>query len=129
MLEDFRNIIDNEFQSTSMALPSATNILQPQDRHMISKNYLVESSPDFAPKAEQFYYGKQLLDKCVPLHIRRDAQQRDFFCSGTRTYQRYFLVASILSTGMSQDEEWELTTMAVKWKERFFWRFPGRRLV
>jgi len=63
LLEDIHTAAEAESETTSASLPSATKILQPKDRHMISSDHFTDSSPGFAPKSEQFYNGKQLLDK------------------------------------------------------------------
>jgi hypothetical protein len=63
LLEDVQAAIEVESEAVSASLPSATKILQPKDRHMISREHFTDSSPGFAPKSEQLFNGKQLLDK------------------------------------------------------------------
>lgn len=63
LLEDIHAAVEVESEAASASLPSATKILQPKDKYMISQEHFTESSPEFVPKAEQFYTGKQLLDK------------------------------------------------------------------
>jgi len=60
---DIQTIVEDESEAVCASLPSATKILQPKDRHMISSKHFTESSPGFAPSSEQLYDGKQLLDK------------------------------------------------------------------
>jgi hypothetical protein len=63
LLEDIRTSVEVQSKALAASLPSATKILQPRDRHIISRVDFTDSSPGFAPKSEQFYNGKQLLDK------------------------------------------------------------------
>lgn len=63
LLEDIHTAIEIDSEAVSASLPSATKILQPKDRHMISREHFTDSTPGFAPNSGQFYDGKQLLDK------------------------------------------------------------------
>jgi len=74
LLDDIRTAVEADSEASSASLPSATKILQPKDRHMISSEHFTDSSPGFAPKSEQFYNGKQLLDK--------DSEISEVFCRG-----------------------------------------------
>jgi|SRR5882762_763120 hypothetical protein len=92
LLDDIRTAVEADSEASSASLPSATKILQPKDRHMISSEHFTDSSPGFAPKSEQFYNGKQLLDKYVSdsrlllsLHLNeacRDSEISEVFCRG-----------------------------------------------
>jgi hypothetical protein len=63
LLKDICTVAEAESEITSASLPSATKILQPKDKHIISSKHFTNSSPSFAPKSEQFYNAKQLLDR------------------------------------------------------------------
>jgi hypothetical protein len=63
LLEDIRSAVEVQSEALAGSLPSATKILQPKDRHIISRDSFIDSSPGFAPKSEQFYNGRELLDK------------------------------------------------------------------
>lgn len=63
LLHDIFKAIQDESNSHANSLPSATKILQPKDKHLISRNNFTDSSLEFTARSEHFYYGKQLLDK------------------------------------------------------------------
>jgi hypothetical protein len=63
LLEDIRTAVEVQSEALTGSLPSATKILQPKDRHIISRDSFIDLSPGFAPKSEQFYNGRELLDK------------------------------------------------------------------
>lgn len=65
LLEDIRASIQAESEKEKSVLPSATKILQPKDKHIVSRLHFTDSSPGFVPRSEQFYNGKQLIDKHV----------------------------------------------------------------
>ncbi|PBK99517.1 hypothetical protein ARMGADRAFT_1161164 [Armillaria gallica] len=48
--------------SSTETLPSATKILQPKDRHLISRAQFTMSNDKFAAKSEQFYIAQYLLE-------------------------------------------------------------------
>ncbi|KAK0467105.1 uncharacterized protein EV420DRAFT_1507205 [Desarmillaria tabescens] len=54
---------DNALTSSSTeTLPSATKILQPKDRHLVSRAQFTMSNDKFAAKPEQFYIAQHLLE-------------------------------------------------------------------
>lgn len=64
-LEYIREAIEEVSKAATATLPSATKILQPQDKHLVITDHLTDSTPDFAPRSSQFYNSQQLLDKYV----------------------------------------------------------------
>lgn len=67
MLDQLLALIQAESDAEKAVLPSATKILQPKDKHIISRlgAQFTDSTPGFAPCSEQFYNGRELLDKYV----------------------------------------------------------------
>lgn len=56
----------NSRSAAEVSLPSATKILQPQDKHIISTGgYTIASDSGFTSRSEHLFYGQQLLQRCV----------------------------------------------------------------
>ena len=67
MLDQLLALIQADSDAEKAVLPSATKILQPKDKHIISRlgAQFTDASPAFAPNSEQFYNSRQLLHKYV----------------------------------------------------------------
>ncbi|KAF7969685.1 hypothetical protein HWV62_26196 [Athelia sp. TMB] len=65
MLDQLLALIQADSDAEKAVLPSATKILQPKDKHIISRlgAQFTDASPAFAPNSEQFYNSRQLLHK------------------------------------------------------------------
>ncbi|KAF8966338.1 hypothetical protein BDZ97DRAFT_1809094 [Flammula alnicola] len=63
MDESQENIKSSNFHSVSDSLPSATKILQPQDRYLISTGQYTHGSPGFTSTSSHLFNAKAILDK------------------------------------------------------------------
>ncbi|KAI0923963.1 hypothetical protein AcW1_006762 [Taiwanofungus camphoratus] len=64
ILGDMQSAITEQGKKTAaeVSLPSATKILQPQDKHIISTGgYTIASDSGFTSRSEHLFYGQQLL--------------------------------------------------------------------
>ena len=101
LLEDIQTVVEDASEAVCASLPSATKILQPKDKHIISSKHFTDSSPGFFPKSEQLYDGKRLLDKYVSdLLVASEYLSQPASTPGILIYQKYFRVVRTPSTGM-----------------------------
>ena len=57
----------NSLRSLSESIPSATKILQPRDRYVMSTGQFSHSSPSFTSNSAHLFNAKAILDKSVAL--------------------------------------------------------------
>ena len=64
---DVLGILDQDslLSSSAETLPSAAKILQPKDRHIISRGGFIISNENFESPGEQLYIAQRLFEKCV----------------------------------------------------------------
>jgi hypothetical protein len=94
------DLIMNVPNSASDILPSATKILQPKDRHIVSATCFTLSSTGFTSNSEHLYNAQQLQEKCVYYARTASYHLLPLILTVILKYRKYSPAAKTPSTGM-----------------------------
>ncbi|KAG7439785.1 uncharacterized protein BT62DRAFT_912493 [Guyanagaster necrorhizus] len=98
---DVQKVLDDDaLTSSTETLPSATKILQPKDRHLVSRAKFTLSNDKFAAKSEQFYIAQHLLES--------DLDVREVFSRGVNP-QHWHIVQRALNRDTDGDVYLEIS--------------------